>query len=290
MRKYASAAITVVFGISVVWLAGAWGQSAPPAPADNAAPLSFKVLADQLTALFPVIQTDVVEVTDSRVILAAGRGQGVQPGLELVGYREGRELIHPRTQQSLGRTEETLGRLVVTQVFENYSVATHVDGPKLGAGDRARVTAGRIRLTVLPLGMATRPKVAEVAVQELLQELERTGRFQVAFGDQVLGWLGAEKIGPDDFLKGKGVTEATQKFNITHLLALNFSVTDNKLFMDARLFSRAGQAPLLQTTLLVPATVKPRPAQQFSAGGVGEVKVERRSLLARLLSGDWEPN
>jgi len=292
MRKHAvvGTVLAILLGGSAVWFAGAWGQSASQAPAESAAPLSFKVLADQLTALFPTIQTDIVEVTDSRVILAAGRGQGVQPGLELVGYREGRELIHPRTKQSLGRMEETLGRLVVAQAFENYSVATHVDGPKVQAGDRARVSAGKIRLTVLPLGTGARPKVAEVAVQEVLQELERTGRFQVAFGDQVLAWLGQEKIGPDDFLKGKGVAEASQKFNLAHLLALHFTTVENKLFMDARLFSRAGQAPLLQTTLLVPSTVKPRPSQQFSAGGSGDVKVEKRSLLARLLSGDWEPN
>jgi hypothetical protein len=292
MRKHALAGtvIAILLGGFAVWLAGAWGQSAAQAPVDSAAPLSFKVLADQLTALFPTIQTDIVEVTDSRVILAAGRGQGVQAGLEMVGYREGRELIHPRTKQSLGRMEETLGRLVVAQAFENYSVATHVDGPKVQAGDRARVSAGKIRLTVLPLGTGARPKVAEVAVQEMLQELERTGRFQVAFGDQVLAWLGQEKIGPDDFLKGKGVAEASQKFNLAHLLALHFNTVENKLFMEARLFSRAGPAPLLQTTLLVPSTVKPRPSQQFSAGGSGDVKVEKRSLLARLLSGDWEPN
>src|SRR6202165_5758217 len=273
-----------------VWFASAWGQTISQAPADSATPLSFKVLADQMAALFPTIQADVVEVTDSRVILAAGRGQGVQPGLEFIGYREGRELIHPGTKQSLGRTEEPLGRLVIAQVFENYSVATHADGPNVQAGDRARVSAGKIRLTVLPLGTGARPKVAEVAVQEMLQELERTGRFQVAFGDQVLAWLGQEKIGPDGVLKGKGVAEASQKFNLAHLLALHFTSVENKLFMDARLFSRAGQAPLLQTTLLVPSTVKPRPAQQFSAGGTGDVKIEKRSLLARLLSGDWEPN
>src|SRR5712691_1155063 len=292
MRKHAvvGIVIAILLGGFRALLAGASGQSASQLPGESAAPLSFKVLADQLTALFPTIQTDIVEVTDSRVILSAGRGQGVQPGLELVGYREGRELIHPRTKQSLGRMEETLGRLVVAQAFENYSVATHVDGPKVQAGDRARVSAGKIRLTVLPLGTGARPKVAEVAVQEMLQELERTGRFQVAFGDQVLAWLGQEKIGPDDFLKGKGVGEASQKFNLAHLLALHFTTVENKLFMDARLFSRAGQAPLLQTTLLVPSTVKPRPSQQFSSGGTGDVKVEKRSLLARLLSGDWEPN
>src|SRR5215831_9557235 len=119
MRKHRVVVVAVLLVASTIWLARASGQSAPQAPAESAAPLSFKVLADQLTALFPVIQTDVVEVTDSRVVLAAGRGQGVQPGLELVGFREGRELIHPRTKQSLGKMEETLGRLVVAQAFEN---------------------------------------------------------------------------------------------------------------------------------------------------------------------------
>ncbi len=284
------AAVAALLVASSVWLASAWGQSASQAPTESSAPLSFKVLADQLTALFPAIQTDIVEVMESRLILAAGRSQGVQPGLELIGFREGRELIHPRTKQSLGRMEDTLGRLVVSQVFENYSVASQVDGPKIQAGDRARVSAGKIRLTVLPLGMAARPKVTEVAVQEMLQELDRTSRFQVAFGDQVLAWLAQEKISSDDFLKGKGVAEAAQKFNLTHLLALNFALVDGKLYMDTRLFSRASQAPLLQTSLLVPSTVKPRPSQQFSSGGTGDVKVEKRSLLARLLSGDWEPN
>ena len=292
MRTSAPVRIVVAALITAcsVWFASAWGQSASQTPAETGAPLSFKVLADQLAALFPTIQTDVVEVTDSRVILAAGRSQSVQPGLELVGYREGRELIHPRTKQSLGRTEETLGRLVVAQVFENYSVATHVDGPKVQAGDRARVSAGKIRLTVLPLATATRPKVAEVAVQEVLQELERTGRFQIAFGDQVLAWLGQEKITGDDFMKGKGVAEASQKFNLTHLLALSFGAVEGKLFMDVRLFTRAAAVPLHQTSVLVPSSVRPKPAQQFSSGGSGEVKVEKRSLLARLLSGDWEPN
>src|SRR5207249_10443708 len=115
----------------------------------------------------------IVAVTGTSGTRSAGRGQAVQPGVELVGYREGHELVHHRTKQVLGRTEEPLGRLVVAQVFENYSVATHVDGPPVKVGDRARVTAGKIRLTVVPITPPTRARVAETAVQEVLQELER---------------------------------------------------------------------------------------------------------------------
>ena len=277
--------------LSLVWLARAWGQSSPAPAPEPSAPLSFKVLADQIAALFPIIESDVVEVTGTRVILSVGRAQAVQPGTELVGYREGKELIHPRTKQVLGRTEDTLGRVVVAQVFENYSVATHVDGAPLQVGDKARVTAGKIRLTIVPATPPARARIAETAVQELLQELDRTGRFQIVFGDQVQSWLTQEKIGIDDFMKGKGVQEASQKFNIANLLALHFTTPDNKLLMDVRLFSRTVPAPLLQTALYVPSSVKPPPAQRFSSGGnVGDVKVEKRSLLARLLSGDWDPN
>ena len=276
---------------ALVWSGGVWGQSAPANSGEGAAPFAFKVLADQITALFPIIQTDVVEVSDTRVILAAGRSLGVQAGVELMGYREGRELYHPRTKQPLGRVEEALGRLVVAQVFENYSVATHVDGPKMQVGDKARVTAGKIRLTVLPLLPTARARVSETAVQELLQELERTGRFQIAFGDQVAAWLGQEKIGGDEFMTGRGAPEALGKFNLPHLLALQFNTVDGKLLMEVRLFSRASPTAVLQTALFVPTSVRPRAAQQFSGGGSGaDVKVEKRSLLARLLSGDWEPN
>ena len=290
MSPRVRALIATVLVVAHAGLTTATAQ-APTPPPEPTAPLSFRVLADQVAGMFPVIETDVVEVTGTRVILAAGRAQAVQPGIELVGFREGRELIHPRTKQVLGRTEETLGRVVISQVFENYSVATHVDGPPLQAGDKARVTAGKVRLTVVPLIAPARARVSEVAVQEVLQELERTGRFQIAFGDQVSAWLVQQKIDADDFMKGKGVAEASQRFNVGQLLALHFTAPENKLLMDVRLFSRGTQAPLLQTALFVPSSVKPAPAQRFSSGGnVGDVKVEKRSLLARLLSGDWEPN
>ena len=49
--------------------------------------------------------------------------------------------------------------------------------------------------------------------------------------------------------------------------------------------------PLLQTALSVPASVARRPTRDYSSGGAaGEVKVEKRSLLAKLLSGDFEPH
>lgn len=278
--------------LSLGQVSPALGQSAAPPPA--ATPPSFKVLADQVAAVFPALETEVVEVSGARVTLASGRTQGVQPGLELTAFREGRELYHPTTKKLLGRTEEALGRMVVIEVFENYSVATLAPGGAaegLRAGDRARVSAGKIRLTVVSLTSGPRSKAIETAANELVQELERTGRFQVAFGDQVAIWLGQEKIAAEEFMRGRGVRAAAERFKLPHLLAVHFTTVQGKPFMDVRLFSAALDTPMLHNALFVPPSIKPAQAQQFSSGpGQPPVRAERRSLLERLLSGNFEPN
>jgi len=293
-----SALPTVALAATLAWAAaaphpGAAQQAPQPAQATPApAPLSFKVVADQVGDLFPAVQTEVVEAAGTKITLASGRSQKVQPGIEMIVVREGRELYHPTTKKYLGRTEETLGRLVVTEVFENYSVGTLAPGAsQIAPGDKARSIAGKVRLTVLPLTTGARSKIVEAATYELVQELERSGRFQTVFGDQVVGWLAQERIAAEDFMKGRGVREAMQRFRMTHLLALHFTTMQGRPFMDARVFSASLDAPLLETALFVPSSIRAQSSNQFSASGSpGAVRIERRSLLARLLSGDWEPN
>jgi flagellar biosynthesis/type III secretory pathway ATPase len=129
------ARLAAVFALALLVAGTAGAQT--NSPPGSEAPLSFKVLVDQIQALYPVIKTDVVEVTGDRVILAAGRAVGVQPGVELSTFREGRELYHPTTKKLLGRTEEPLGRVVIKEVSENYSVATLLDGKPPSPGDQA---------------------------------------------------------------------------------------------------------------------------------------------------------
>jgi hypothetical protein len=248
------------------------------------------VLARQVAGLFPVIDTQVVDVVEGRVTLASGRSQGVQPGLELTAVREGRELYHPTTRKLLGRAEERLGQLVVTESFEQYAVATASPETlsRLRPGDQAKAIAGKVPLTLVSLGGAGRPRTVEAATGELIQELERTGRFTMRFGDQIAVWLAQERIAPEDFLQGKGVRTAAERFKLGHLLVLHFTTQQGKPFMDVRLFSAAVDAPVLQHALFVPPSIKP--TQQFSSGPAQPLKVERRSLLTRLLSGDFEPN
>src|SRR5206468_9219073 len=88
--------------------------------AQTAAP-SLGVLVDQVQALFPKVDGEVIEIQDSTITLSLGSRDGLIPGVELALYRQGRELRHPRTGEILGRTEQAVGRVVIQQVFESYS-------------------------------------------------------------------------------------------------------------------------------------------------------------------------
>jgi hypothetical protein len=265
--------------------------SAPPARAQSAAEApaastSFNVIAGQVARLFPVVQADVIEVSGDRVTLGAGREQGVVPATELIAYREGRELYHPRTKQLLGRTEETLGRLIVTEVADRYSVATLAPGapgtPR--PGDKARVAAGRVRLTVVPLVSGVRPRLVEAATDDLVRELERTGRVQVVFGDQVAVWLDERKISLEEFMRGRGVREAHEKFKLSHLLAVHYTMAQGKPFMDLRVFSSVLPQLLLAQALFVPRVVVTDGQRVFLYRLVGE-KLEAEWTHSKLMVG-----
>ena len=116
--------------------------SAATAPAQTQPTLS--VLVDQVLALFPKVDGDVIEVQGSIVTVAIGKKDGLLPSVELSLYREGRELRHPKTGEVLGKTEQVVGRMVVQQVLEAYATGTMSQPGDVQAGDRARVSAGKV--------------------------------------------------------------------------------------------------------------------------------------------------
>lgn len=250
----------------------------------------FASLVEQVQAFFPKVGGEVVEVRGQQLTLSLGRRDGVQPGVELALYREGRELRHPKTGEVLGRTEEALGRVRVGQVFEAYSVAGLVEGSGAQPGDKVRVSAGKIRLTLVPLSSGVRDAQVEAAVQELTEELNQTGRFQVMAGDALALRLGQDGVAPEDAVEGKGLGAAAGRLGSENVLAVLFKRVQNRPFMEVRLFSDPAVPPLMKTALFVPSSVKPQPKGQFSADASNRPvpQAKPRSLLARLLGGELE--
>jgi len=245
---------------------------------------------DNLVDLFPKITGEVVEVSGTTLTLDIGRKDGVRPGLEVELFREGREIRHPKTGAVLGRSETTLGTVRVTETQEAFSLTPPPDKGEVKAGDRARISPDKVRLVLLPLLGGVRENLIEAATQDLVERLTLTGRFRVAMGDAINVFLSQQGIKPEEFLKGKGVKEAAEKFQAENLLVLYFKRVQTKPYVEVRFFSQPLSDAMVNTAFFVPSTIKPpSTAARFSGGGSANPPQARsRSLLARLLGGDTE--
>ena len=280
-----SAARIVALGVLVaLWASGTSG-------AQTTAP-SLGVLVDQVQALFPKVDGEVIEVQNGAVTLALGSKDGLVPGVELALYRQGRELRHPKTGEVLGRTELQLGRLSVQQVSEAYSTGTASQGSEVQPGDRARISAGKVKLSLVPLvDPGVRENLADAAIHEIIDALNRTGRFQIGLGDALAVWINQQGVKREDVLAGKGLDAAAERFKVDNLLIVAFSRVQSKPYMDVRLFSYPGASSRLNTALFVPATVKPAAKGDYSAAGKqrdSQTPNQQRSFLARLLYGELD--
>jgi hypothetical protein len=267
-------------------------KSAPPdAPAGPPA-VPTTVLADQLVDLFPKIEGDVLEVQDKTLTLSGGRKDGVRPGLELTLFREGREIKHPKTGQVLGKTEESLGRVTVVSVQEQFSQGSAPGGVEIKPGDRFRLSSGKIRLMLLPLSGGVRDNLVEAATQELVERLNSSGRFVVSMGDPINLFIAEQGIKHEDFLAGRGVKDAAQRYKFEHLLVLQFKRVQNRPFMEARFFSLPATDPLVSSSFFVPPSVRQlaeRDRFSSAARDTNRPQARERSLLERLLRGDIDP-
>ena len=297
MRTPPRARVIILLLCAVLMLPSATpGQTQTTAPAQapaSAAPLSMSALAQQVTSLFPVLEGEVIDVSGPTLTLAVPRATGARPGLALEVFREGREIKHPRTGQVLGKAEQAIGRAVVTEVFEGYSLA-RLDGPAgEGArqGDRVRTPGGKIRITLLALtAPGMKQNLVEAVTNEVYEGLTRTGKFQVMLGDQIAVWLAQQKIGAEDFLQGRGVPEASERFKADNIVVVHLQQVQRKPFMDVRVFVSRRPEAAVTSASFVPASIRPVQAGNFSGADRVQPVPERkpRSLLARLLGGDLE--
>jgi hypothetical protein len=291
MKRPSERVLSIVVPVFLVFLTAGIAspqqeQKEAPAPA-----VPLTVLVDQLLDLFPHVEGEVLEVQGKTLTLSAGRKDGVRSGLDLTLYREGREIKHPRTGQILGRTEQALGRVSIVEVQEAFSLGSLVQGGDVRPGDRFRVSAGKIKIVLLPLLGGVRENLVEAATHELVERLAASGRFQVTMGDVINVFLSEAGIKAEEFLEGKGVKEAAGRFKFEHLLAIHFKRVQKKPYMEVRFFSMPRLEPAVSTAFFVPPSIRPAARDgRFSASrrATDPPQAKQRSLLARLLGGELE--
>jgi hypothetical protein len=295
MIRVASLVLLLALSAAPAWseeLPWAKPAQAPPGGGPGPAPTPITTLVGQVAALFPKVEGDILKVDGSQVTLSIGQRDGVVAGVELVVVHEGEELKHPKTGEVLGKKEETVGRVRVEEVAEAYSAARVITsrGSGITPGDKARVSSGKIRLTVLPLSTGIRDNLIEAAVQELVDGLTHTGRFSVGMGDSLGVALQQQGVKPEEALEGKGLKQVAERFKAENVLVLHFKRVETKPYMDVRLFEMPRPEPALSTAFFVPPSIRPTTqGSRFSQGGpANPPQAKQRSLLARLLGRELE--
>jgi hypothetical protein len=278
--------------LAVVAAGSASAQSSaptPPAGPTGSAPMT--ALVDQLLDLFPKFEGEVLEVRDGVLTLGVGAKEGARPGLDVELFRPGREIKHPRTGAILGRAEDPLGLARITQAQEAFSTAGAPAAAQIRPGDRFRVSSGKVGIVLLPLLGSVKDTLVETATQELVERLSGTGRFKVTMGDTINVFLAQQRLSAADFLAGKGVREASERFKADNILAVHFTRAQGRPFMDVRFFSAPRPDPAVSSSFFVPPSTlrAANPGPRFSQGGPANPPQARpRSLLQRLLGGDLE--
>lgn len=188
---------------------------------------SVDELATAISSYFPRVQSEVKTVAGDQLTIALGTKDGLQQGVLLTVWREGKEILHPVTNMVLGRREEEVGSLEVTAVGETTSIGVmtkKLKEPK--AGDKARITPKKIALGVVPLG-AEHPEI----IQALAGRLKESNRFTVLDGEKGAAFLNDKKQRDASLIKAMGKT-----FNLDVVLTVEVHPSDSKYLVTTGIF------------------------------------------------------
>ncbi len=85
----------------------------------------------------------VVERLDGKVILDLGKGR-VSVGEVFKVVRGGKEIVHPVTGEVLGKMDEEVGKVRISEVKDKFSVAEILEDKGISKGDRVRLDYGSV--------------------------------------------------------------------------------------------------------------------------------------------------
>ena len=170
-------------------------------------------------------------------------------------FREGEALTSPTTGEVLGRLEEDLGTVTVTQVAETYAVAALTDpagNATVQAGDKVRITAGRLSLGLLPVSDQTGRATPSAALSDAVQRgLDATGRFQVVPKARLTIWLLERGLSPGDVLAPEFMPEVANAMGAAYIAQPVLREAGDTTVVELRLFAPAQPQAPVTTALAV---------------------------------------
>lgn len=234
-------------------------------------------VAGQLAQRFPHLQGEVVDVQGDQLFLSLGARNQVLDGMQLNVFRQGEALTSPSTGEVLGRLEENLGTVTVTQVAETYAVAVQTNAPGnrvIEVGDKVRITAGRLSLALLPVNdPAGRSMHLDAFLDALRGSLYATARFYVVPRARLTLWLLERDLSADDILASEMMSEAAMALDVAYFVQPVLLAAVETTIVELRLLAPDQPQSPVTTALAIVSETKPaaRGAVAQPAGDVATV-------------------
>ncbi|MGC1456273.1 MAG: VCBS repeat-containing protein [Nitrospirota bacterium] len=196
---------------------------------------SVDQLAAAISSYFPKVQGEVKSVEGDKITITLGTKDGLQQGVVLTVWRDGKEIRHPVTNLVIGHLEDEVGSLEVTVPGETTSVGVmqkKMMEPKVG--DKARITPKKIGIAIIPL-RADHPEI----IQGLADRLKESGRFTVLENEKAAAFLSDKKQRDASLIKEIGKT-----FNLDIVLTIEIIPSESKYLVTAGLYYADDARPL----------------------------------------------
>ncbi len=239
----------------------------------------IKEIVSQVRSSFPVLELYVISVDKDKVILEKDPAGKIRLGMELHLFREGEEFTHPVTGKTLGRFEEPLGSLRIVSIKENYAegkIISAASGTTIKRGDKARITATKIKLAVFQvINLSTKGIDEESLTYRLIDKLEETNRFEIVQMGELITVLDKLHITDYKQLADNSIAKKLgQMLGIRGIVATQLREIDNKLILEAKLISAYTGAPISKTSVVLkdvtPGYAWSKPALPFLPEPKGE--------------------
>ena len=81
-------------------------------------------VAVKIKSDMPLVHGYVIKAEGGRLTLDLGRANGMRKGMKCVVYREGAPIVHPVTNEVIGKIIDELCEVQLTDVLDGYSLAT----------------------------------------------------------------------------------------------------------------------------------------------------------------------
>lgn len=132
-------------------------------------------IAKTIQTYFPKAAGKVIAAGENHVEVDLGRGSGISEGILLAVYREKEPFYHPVTGVFLGKFEEEVGTIEVTQIDDHRLRADKLQSTSIAVGDLVRIPGTRIPLAVSLASAESQ----HFLMNELVSALSDTGRFRI---------------------------------------------------------------------------------------------------------------